>query len=241
MNPLRLFLLIPILVFALSSCKKEEPDPQPDPVYGCTDPKSLTFNPAATVSNGSCEYPENYAPQKAGNSWTLNDIVTTLLGDVPVEGLYQQTKDTSINGKSYVLTYEIINGQVPVIGAYNQTTIYAYRMDSSTGKVWRWNISNGDTTEKLFLDHPLDMGKVWYDTPEQDGFKFKITGINVVTVPAGTFNNCLQLEITDLATSLVSILYLAKEVGPVKAEINVEVPLAGSITIRPELTSYHVQ
>jgi hypothetical protein len=40
-----------IVLIANTSCKKEE-----EKIYGCMDPSSSNYNPAANVDNGACEY-----------------------------------------------------------------------------------------------------------------------------------------------------------------------------------------
>lgn len=54
-------LLIALLLFSCNGSDDGMVEPQikaPDKVVGCTDPESLTYNPEANVSDGSCKYVE---------------------------------------------------------------------------------------------------------------------------------------------------------------------------------------
>ena len=232
-----LFFCLSVLV--ILSCKKE-PDPIP-PVRGCMDRNSLNYDSLATEDDLSCKYADRYLPFTVGSYWVLRDTVTlALVGDIPVEVRYDATKDTVIGGKTYTLSPEELHASTFV----NQVTVYANRFDPTTGKVFRRNITSGDTLDKLFLDYPLaleNLGKIWYDTEQEDGFKFTLLGITTVTVPTGTYTPVVQIEVRDLVNNTVSEVYFAKNVGPVKATVNQVVPILGTVVAQPELVELHLQ
>lgn len=229
-----------LTVVAIVACKKD-PDPIPA-IRGCMDVKAMNYDSLATESDGNCVYAERYLPFAPGNYWILRDTITLTVPfsiTVPVEISYTSTTDTLIEGKTYNLTSEVITAST----FYNSSNVYAYRHEARTGKVYRRNITTGDSTDKLFMDYPLgaaDLGKVWYDTPLEDGYKFTLVGVTTVTVPTGTYAPVVQIEAMQLSSSTVGEVYFAKNVGPVKAETTLE--YSGlSITARPELVSFHVE
>lgn len=61
------FLCLPVLCFAILSCKKK----------GCTDPYSINYNDDAKKDNGSCEYGSNCLYETLNRSFTELDLVNT--------------------------------------------------------------------------------------------------------------------------------------------------------------------
>lgn len=49
------YLFVAIVALLFLSCNDDD-DPAPAPVVGCMDPRSLNYNPSATINNGDCSY-----------------------------------------------------------------------------------------------------------------------------------------------------------------------------------------
>ena len=231
-----LFYCLSVLV--ILSCKKE-PDPIP-PVRGCMDRNSLNFDSLATETDGSCMYADRFVPLTAGSYWILRDTIPIPIigGTAPVEVRYDATKDTIIDGKTYTLYLEVLTAST----LYNSITLFANRFDPTTGKAYRRNITTGDSLDRLFLDYPLglnDLGKIWYDSPAEDKYKFTLLGITTVVVPTGTYTPVIQVQVQDLVSNLTTTIYFAKNVGPVMADITVTY-LGFPISAQPELVEFHL-
>ncbi len=219
------------LVLGISACKRKVlPEPEPD-VLGCMDPNALNYNPQANIDNASCEYPDAYLPLKAGNVWTLEDMITIpLLGDVTVTAVFRMTKDTTINSVDYVISEETIG--IPTI--FEQADRYAYRM-AKTGEVYRADLNAAEFEELLFLEYPHEAGITWEGGTVFTGM-FVSTG-GSVTVPAGSFNEVTDVQFTDLQTSQATTISFGRDSGILKAVISVDLQLT-VISVEAELISF---
>ena len=249
-----LFFLAAVVMIGFSSCKKKEgcmdanatnydPEAKVDdgscifPIEGCTDPSAINYNPDAEVDDGNCTYADNFTPFSAGNYWTLEDEITILTQTTDVLVEVVQYKDTTFEGYDWMLQRETITaGTFPP-----QENIYAYRRENS-GKVYRRELVTVDSVgvEQLYIDYPLDLGHEWYDTPGEDNFLCKVLSTAILDVPAGTFNNSVGIEYTQLDSGIPSVFYFAKDVGPARIDIDYELPVIGQLTVQAELTDYQV-
>ncbi len=48
-------------------------------IPGCMDSKSISYNPLATISDGSCKYPTNGDPMKVVQPWGLDGYHTPII------------------------------------------------------------------------------------------------------------------------------------------------------------------
>lgn len=237
MKILRFSLFALLAIALISGCKKDEPDPwtAPDPVPGCMDPLSLSYNSAATVDDGSCQYPDNFFPIAVGNSWVLEGQVSIFTQTVSFTATFDMVGDTMINGLSYVISQEDIGAQ----GFPPQSNTYAYRR-AAGGEVYRIDLADSAVVETKFLAYPLELNDQWYDTPEEDNFLCKVNSISNQSVAAGSFTNVIEVLYTQLDNGGTFSVFFAKDVGIVKVSTEFEV-MGFPIAIEPELTSYNLE
>ncbi|MCB9235748.1 MAG: hypothetical protein H6581_29140 [Bacteroidia bacterium] len=234
----RLILLAGVLLIVFAGCKKNEPDPwvPADPVKGCTDPNSLTYDPGANEDDGSCEYPDNYFPTAPGNYWNLEGSVEIpLLGTVAFNANFNMIKDTTMNGVHYVVSVEETGN--PDFGS--QSSRFAYRKDN-LGNVYRVDVGAADLTETLFMSYPLTLNNSWYDTPNEDHYLCTVNSISNQSVSAGVFTNVVEILYTDLANGNNFSVFFAKDAGIVKVAVEFEAGPLGTLNIEPELTAYQL-
>lgn len=158
------------------------------------------------VTNGE------YLYQKTVYPWSYQPTVSTVLyycGSEMVNGVNMLTIEESGVGKSY---YEVNSSGIVCAG-------YPSDMAATPSTTWvtppiirgTRNMTKGDIFTNFFL--PVDLSSassyqsLFY---EEDVF----VGIEDVTVPAGTFPNCLKLLRKDFL--YISVDYYAKNVGMVK-------------------------
>lgn len=215
-------------LFAISfdSCKKD-----PEPILGCMDVNSLTYNSTATQDDGSCEYPDKFMPMAIGNEWHLSDDVPNPLGGtILVTADFTMTGDTTIDGTHYYKMHEVI-----AAGALgSEVSDYLYRQ-ATTGEVFRTAI--GDSVETLFLEYPLDLGTDWYDTADQTGYYFSVFSTALISVPSGDFA-ATGIHSTNMADGTTFDNYFAKDVGLIRVDITYELAPLPAITAQIELDSY---
>ena len=71
-------LLILTLITLIFACKKEDSQPNNNPIIGCTDTLATNYNPEATVDDGLCEYAPSVLKL---SSITINAMPMTNNGD----------------------------------------------------------------------------------------------------------------------------------------------------------------
>ena len=245
------FLFATALLLVLSACKKKEgctdadasnfdPEAKKDdgsciyPIIGCTDPGAINYDAAATQDGGDCEYATNYTPMAVGNMWTMEDEITIFGQTAEILVTVEQYQDTTFGGYDWILQRETI-----VAGTLgDQVNVYAYR-SVNTGQVYRQEIFTDSVgVQSLYIDYPLELGHEWFDTDAEDNLGCKVVANSILSVPAGDFNNAIGIEYTQLSTSIPSVFYFVKDIGPARIDIDYEVPVIGQINVQAELTSY---
>lgn len=89
-----------LLLLLTSACRKD-----PDPVLGCTDPASLSFNAAADTPDNSCRY----IPDELAGNWLATDTVTDYVpGGSPVTRVVTTSFRIEATGSS---TIELVGFQ----------------------------------------------------------------------------------------------------------------------------------
>jgi hypothetical protein len=221
-------ILFALICVSVWGCKKKSKSDDPMPVVivsGCTDPEALNYNSNATQSDGNCQFADTYLPMRAGNFWTLQDTVIIPIpgfeSELPINITLDMDKDTTIAGRKYFMmtqSIEVINSPIPGGGGFIPATRYGYRKDRS-GKIYR--MIPGDSTEHVFVDYPLEVGKSWEDT-SSDPASYVVTGTQFMYVPA--INKSVvawKIAVTSNSTGGTPIdLYFAKDYGVVRQQIN---------------------
>ena len=155
---------------------------------------TTTLPPSSTTYKGSDYYPLN-----VGNTWVYN------LGTVEVD-----EETITING----VTYQAVKSTVVSCDEGGDSDIaITYSEEGVVGLV-------PDALGDLLILLPKEMkaGDSWV-TLFDEGVKLTHTfeGLEDITVPAGTFSDCLKIKV-DLDDDYTDILWFAKNVGLVKAK-----------------------
>lgn len=79
-------------------------------VYGCMDPHSSNYNPAATVSDGSCSYPDGAVTLKNLRKATLPDVVHEVSGMICFDGKLYGHNDSG--GQPAIYEMDTITGAI---------------------------------------------------------------------------------------------------------------------------------
>ena len=169
---------------------------------------------------------EDYIPLKQGNTWTWNDTDNYGVSSTSLEVIIGTT---IIDGKTYWIMNDSDVDTMYIRIANN--IVYMYINDEPINRevpVFDFNKSPGDTWT-TFTETIGDQGIS--GTLIQT---VKYIGLKDVTVPAGSFSDCVVFEITteseysfiannithNVTFTEITTIYLAKGVGPVK-DINV--------------------
>ena len=186
-------------------------------VFGCVFDKDDDEDDTGTSINA-----EDYIPLKQGNTWTWNNTDNNGVSSTSLEVM---TGTTTIDGK----TYWIINdSDVETIYVRIENNIIYVYIDvepfNREVPLFDFNKSPGDTWI-TFTDSKTEQGHSY--SLNQTG---KYIGLKDVTVPAGSFSDCVVFEITtnsEYSTIVdnntyttthteISTMYFAKGVGTVK-------------------------
>lgn len=174
----KIFLMLFVAGVTFTSCKKE----------GCTDATATNYDSKAKKDNGTCAYPpenpatsqlcggisgnEKYFPLAVGYKWVYN----RKLGNSTSVYSEEIVGTTTISGVQYFVV-DYVNAQLADQGTFH------YRVESSTGDVYKRNSSG---TETLVMYGSPAVGQVI------DGSS--ISSLNAsVTTAACNYTGCLEL------------------------------------------------
>ncbi len=212
-------------------------------VFGCV------FGEDDKDDTGTSINAEDYIPLKKGNTWTWNDTDNNGVSSTSVEVLIDPT---TIDGKTYWVMNDSDVDTMYIRIANN--IVYMYINVEPINRevpVFDFNKSPGDTWT-TFSETITDQGNSGTITQT-----VKYIGLKDVTVPAGSFSDCVVFEITteseysfivnnithNVMFTEITTIYLAKGVGPVK-DINVITDERGGekseYSVTSELKSYNI-
>jgi hypothetical protein len=180
----------------------------------------------AVYGSASSGYAQNYYPDEFGNMWFLRSTDGIDERVITIQG------PQIINGESLKIIVERTNDNI------NQFFI---KSESDGVKLFRavtsvpvfGNVTFDYSPPQTFLPSPIGLGSEWKVVSEGGlplGIKVQLTNhakivvIEDVTVPAGTFRNCLKIQqdiqirvpgITDLSPQS-NVMWLAPDIGLVK-------------------------
>ena len=178
------------------------------------------------VSDG---HTQNYYPDDVGNTWTLHSIDGIDERVVKIEGT--ETIGTElvkvISDRTYPVSDPASNNPNKFFIKATPNRVLIFR---ATARVQGFDFTIDYSPPETFLPIPIKKGSEWTVTGEARLGVIPIEVINAakvveiedVTVPAGTFHDCLKIE-QELSTSgLVklstqSTMWLAPDIGIVKA------------------------
>ena len=183
---------------------------------GCWDSDDDDHNGGGTSSTymGSDYYPLN-----VGNRWVYNLDTVEVVNET-----YTFTDGTG----QRINNWSLVCAEEDAFIAESQHGIEVYGLyDVQDGQYY--GISDLDVQPPfILLEKEMEVGDSWVmnSVGGDFSFTFTFTGLETVTVPAGTFTDCLKLEFSmdeDL-TYYMGVYYYAKDVGIVKIERTSESP-----------------
>ena len=174
----------------------------------------------APVSRG---YAQNYYPDEFGNTWILHSTdgiderVVTIEGPetIGAESLKVISDQTNGNGSEFFI----------------KATPDAVLIFRATARIAQFDVSIDYSPPQTFLPVPIELGSEWTLTGQailllgltiETTNVAKVVAVEPITVPAGTFQDCLKIE-QELSTSGLitlsqqSTIWLAPDFGLVKA------------------------
>jgi len=148
----------------------------------------------------------DYYPLAVGNQWEYegvgNEYASYTQKVLYSKGnMYQVMIDNggTISANIYVLNDESL------IRIYSEAEVYDEKNV----------LDEAGNMEDIIIKAPLEVGTKW----ERQGNSYEITGTDAtVTVPAGTFDNCIVIKATYKESGAFSNFYYCKGVGLVKSE-----------------------
>ncbi len=163
-------------------------------IYGAQSNVQVSAGATATQTVQVDQQKADPFPFALGNTWTLSDGEDSILS---IKVLY-----TKIVGGT--VTYALGPADVEIHPGYyarGVMALYKYGFENTLGQDYFF------TRPAVFLDFAASPGDEW---PVEDWGRVKlIDSGSVVTVPAGTFENCLQFEVfQDIGQGEESIWYI---------------------------------
>lgn len=215
---MRLMVLF-VLVFSLTACSparnNNNPTPQPAPPQTGQNPKPQAAQPSS----------RDYFPLSQGSNWTYQGFgneFASFTREVLYSSASQAQMKESNGGTVSASIYELSEGALKRV--YFQGENY-----QPVNLLARGFKSNEST---VILKEPLQAGNEWSTGNGQR--KIMQTDAQVQT-PAGAFNNCIKVEISEKNSSALNYEYYAKDVGLVKREF-----IDGGATISSTLQKYQI-
>lgn len=190
-----------ILAFSLSACGSKAETKKPKP--------SQTSQ-RQTVNKPAKENISAYYPLKVGNHWeykgTGNEYAAYKEDVVFAEGNKYQVM-TDNGGTRMAHRYEVSANQI--VTTYREGEVYNDK-----------NILAEPSNENIvILKRPITVGTSWTNGNNH----YEITQTDAtVAVPAGTFNNCVVVKVTNPQEKTYTLDYYKKGVGLVKTEFVAE-------------------
>ena len=170
-------------------------------------------------------YGESFYPDDIGNQWTLRSLDGMNLRTVTIKG------PETINGEELRVIEEDTNGNINKLFVRSEVDgIKLFR--SVVAIAILGEVTFDYSPPQVFLPIPADLGSTWTVQSEAEiavvgkvrsTNQAEVVAIEEVATPAGTFQNCLNIEqiitlnlpIADL--ELTNSMWLAPDIGLVKA------------------------
>ena len=174
----------------------------------------------ASVSRG---YAQNYYPDEFGNTWILHSTDGIDERVVMIEG------PETIGTESLKVISDETNGNASKF--FIKATPDGVLIFRATARIAQFDVSIDYSPPQTFLPIPIELGSEWTLTGQAIlllGLTIdttnvaKVVAVEPITVPAGTFQDCLKIE-QELSTSGLitlsqqSTIWLAPDFGLVKA------------------------
>jgi len=168
-------------------------------------------------------FANKYYPNFVGNRWVLRNMVNPDSENVvEISG-----KEFIAGQKVNVLHRHTHKGTDKLYIATFSDAVKVYRSESNIGILG--DISFDYVPPEVLIPSPLEVGTIWEIVGKTTVNRFNVTANTIstviaredVTVPAGTFRNCLFIQQQHIVTSLLKIsvtgsIWLAPNVGLVK-------------------------
>lgn len=172
--------------------------------------------------------PADYYPLAVGYKWEM-DVVTTI-----TTTMYQPTESTMVQGPDTVKTVSEVIGTDKLTSGEDVFVVKSTTSDTivdttyirkGTDSLYVYN-TKGDTVASYVEPLELKVGTKWTQTIDTvTTFTYDvIADTAAITVPAGTYTNCLVIKITTTPAlpATTQFEYRAKDVGMVKRTFHSE-------------------
>ncbi|NLM42618.1 MAG: hypothetical protein GX201_01140 [Clostridiales bacterium] len=147
-----------------------------------------------------------YYPLAVGNQWEYEGVGNEF-AEYTQKVIYSKDNKYQVmidNGGTITANIYVLRDE-SLVRTYSEAEVYDEK-----------NVLDEESNmEDIIIKLPLKVGTKW----ESQGNQCEITDIDAtVTVPAGTFDNCIVIKVTYKESGAFSNLYYCKEVGLVKSE-----------------------
>ena len=133
-----------------------------DPIYGCTDPNALNYNPVATVNDGSCLYIADSC-----NTFTVTAIVCTEIWANEIS-----FSITDQNGDSYMYGSGFVNNDCDDLFTCAGDGCYTLELYDSFGDGWNGGVIS------IYIDGVLTLNEVTIATGDYASYQFSVNGFD---------------------------------------------------------------